>query len=209
MHRCQIDTILCPLFSSFCYVVPFQESFSLLPVIPIQPPLISPPLLPPSPLPVQFPPVLATASRITPQEPYLAPQTGLTLSRRNILRDRVLASPDVFLHRQKTRRLPYRLLQGVFTCPVRCSMRELSRQPSRHLGLKPPHDLAHVGSEHPGPPSEDQYCLFLSFKKEAEHLRRRSLLAEDVQHPLLQCLRPVQVPHHIRSVVVSRQDHPP
>ena len=166
-------------------------------------------MLPPAPLSVQFPPVLTTASRITPQDPYLAPHTGLTVSRSNIMCDRVLDPPDVFLHRQETRRLPYRLRRGVFPCNVRCYMWELSCQPSRHLGLKPPQGLSHVGSEHPGLPSEDQYCLFHSLKKESGHPRRRSLLAEDVQHPTPQRLRPVQVPHHLRAVIVSRRYHPP
>ena len=95
----------------------------------------------------------------------MAPHTGLIVSRSNILCDRVLDPPDVFLHCQEIRRLPYRIRRGVFPSPVCCYMRELSRQPSHHLGLKPSHGLAHAGIEHPSLPSEDQYCLFRFLKK--------------------------------------------
>ena len=143
-------------------------------------------------MPVQFPPVLTTISLITPQEPYPAPHTGLTVSRSDILCDRVLATPDVFLHRQETRRFPYRLRRGVFPCTARCSMRELSRQPSRHLGLNPPQGPSRAGSEHPGLPYENHYCLFHGLKKESGHPKCRSLLAEDMQDLTPQRLFPVQ-----------------
>ena len=122
--------------------------------------------------------------------------------------DRVLAPPDVFLHRQETRRLPCHRRQGVFPRPVSCSPRELSLKPSLQLFLKAPQGRSHAGGDHPGLRSEYQYHLYHSLKKPG-HQRRRYLPDEDVRHPLPHRLRPGQVPHHRQPIVVCRRDHPP
>ena len=120
-----------------------------------------------------------------------------------------MVPPDVFLHRQETRRLHYRCRRGVFPCPVCFPPRDLSRQLSRHLDLKPPQGRAHAVRDHPGPRSEDQHRLYHVLKKEAGHPRRRSLPAEYPQNPPTRSLCPGQDPHHRRLVFVCRQYHPP
>ena len=90
-----------------------------------------------------------------------------------------MAPPDVFFHRQETRRLPCRRRPGVFPLPVRCPPRELYRKPFLQLGLKPPQGLSHVGGDHPGLRSKEKYRLYHGLKIESGHPKRRSIPAED------------------------------
>ena len=144
-----------------------------------------------------------------PRSPFISLTQVYQWLRRDVLCDRVLPPPDVFLHCQEPRLLLavatevylhflYRILRGI---------RPVSRltnwvwNPPRAL---PMHGVTTQVSD----PKRSTVCT-TDLKNNPDTRGAAPLSAEDAQHPPPKIPCPGQVLHHRRPLVVLRRDHQP
>ena len=156
LHRGQIDTRLCPLIShrslrcTLTFALSRESLFTSLRHS-----------SPPSPSAVAAAAYRAPSRSITTSShhriPTRAPGALYDPSHRSNSDCVAMYCATVFFRRlmyssivKNPRLLPCRRRRGVSTLTARCPPRELSRQPSLYLVMKPPRDLSMGGGDQPG-----------------------------------------------------------
>ena len=149
---------------------------------------------------------------LPPPHPYPCPLLPLRhlvdfqkWSRRNILQNHILPSPNVGFHRLKPCLQSRRLHRGVLPLSVQPPPWNLPRQSLRKLVLETTHDPYHAGGNHPRLFNKDQHRLDKGFRENSWHLRPRPLPAQDPRNSPPNRPRLRQVLDHLRPVIIRRQ----